>query len=102
MLMYQLVTDLNRTSNPMLWLACVGLTDQLVHERVEYERYVKSAQLLQEEVAALNQEGDLETTEVYDANRCEVPDGTHQLIPRCSLAIHHRGLYSYMCHFVRL
>jgi hypothetical protein len=50
MLLYSLVSELNRTSNAMVWLAAVGLTDQLVHERVEYELYVKHAQHLQEEV----------------------------------------------------
>jgi cell division control protein 45 len=67
-LMYRLVTDLNRTSNGMLWLAAVGLTDQLVHERVEYHKYVFEAQQLQEEVASLNQSGDAETREVHDAD----------------------------------
>ena len=38
LLCYSLVTSLNKSSNDLLWLAIVGLTDQLVHERVEYER----------------------------------------------------------------
>ena len=42
----------------------MGLTDQLVHERIEYERYVGEAQVLQAEVGALNQDGGDETREV--------------------------------------
>jgi hypothetical protein len=29
---------LNKSSNELLWLTIVGHTDQLVHERVEFER----------------------------------------------------------------
>ena len=63
-LCYSLVQTLNKASNELLWLAIVGLTDQLVHERIEYERYVAEAQMLQAEVGALNQEGGDETREV--------------------------------------
>ena len=57
LLCYSLVLALNKGSNELLWLAIVGLTDQLVHERIEHEKYVQEAQLLQAEVGALNQEG---------------------------------------------
>eukprot|EP00962_Isochrysis_galbana_P017773 scaffold5119_cov56-Isochrysis_galbana.AAC.1 len=52
MVLHMLVSELGRSSNPMVWLAAVGLTDQLVHERVKYEDYVKMAQKLQVEVNA--------------------------------------------------
>ena len=48
-LAYSLVQELNRASNLMLWYAISGLTDQLVHERIEHEHYVREAQLLQAE-----------------------------------------------------
>ena len=63
-LCYSLVQSLNKASNELLWLAIIGLTDQLVHERVEYEKYVGEAQILQAEVGALNQDGGDETREV--------------------------------------
>ena len=66
LLCYSLVQSLNKASNELLWLAIVGLTDQLVHERVEYEKYVGEAQVLQAEVGALNQDGGDETREVVD------------------------------------
>ena len=56
-LAYALVQALNRTCNQLLWYAIAGLTDQLVHERVEHEQYVLEAQALQLEVAALNDDG---------------------------------------------
>ena len=58
------MTSLNKAANDLLWLAIVGLTDQLVHERIEYERYVGEAQVLQAEVGALNQDGGDEVREV--------------------------------------
>jgi hypothetical protein len=50
LLCYSLVQSLNKAANELLWLAIVGLTDQLVHERIEYEKYVGEAQALQAEV----------------------------------------------------
>lgn len=64
LLCYSLVQSLNKAANELLWLAIVGLTDQLVHERIEYEKYVGEAQALQAEVGALNQDGGDETREV--------------------------------------
>ena len=49
----------------------MGLSDQLVHERVEFERYTLEAQLLQTEGAALNENGVDEQTQV----RCSGPRG---------------------------
>lgn len=57
LLCYSLVQALNKGSNELLWLAILGLTDQLVHERIEHEKYVEEAQLLQAEVGAFNQDG---------------------------------------------
>ena len=65
-LAYALVKDLNRSANDLLWMAIVGLTEQLLHERVEFESYVKQTQILQAEVGALNQDGVDETHEISD------------------------------------
>lgn len=70
LLCYSLVQSLNKAANELLWLAIVGLTDQLVHERIEYERYVCEAQSLQAEVGTLNQDsGD-------DSREADGDDGT--------------------------
>lgn len=71
-LVYSLVQALNRSGNELLWLAVVGLTDQLVHERIQYEKYVGATQLLQEEVESHNQQGLYETTDVNDPETGEV------------------------------
>jgi len=64
--LYELVKNLNKSSNELLWLAIVGLTDQLCHERVEFEKYVSEAQTLQAEVVSLNNSSADETREVRD------------------------------------
>mmetsp|Transcript_76187 Transcript_76187/g.126945 ORF Transcript_76187/g.126945 Transcript_76187/m.126945 type:complete len:636 (-) Transcript_76187:230-2137(-) len=66
-LVYELVQRLNKTSNEYLWLAVIGLTDQLVHEKMLFEKYVSKAQELHSEVAALNQIVEGEMTEVHDS-----------------------------------
>ena len=67
-ILYSLVQALNKSSNDLLWLTIVGLTDQLVHERVEFEKYVVEAQQLQAEVASLNSGNSDEVTEVVDTD----------------------------------
>ena len=32
---WQLAMDLQRASNPLLWLACVGLTDHFINDRLD-------------------------------------------------------------------
>ena len=70
LLCYSLVQNLNKASNELLWLAIIGLTDQFVHERIEYERYVSEAQALQAEVGALNQDRGDDTREVVMEDGC--------------------------------
>ncbi|XP_057437092.1 uncharacterized protein LOC130729373 [Lotus japonicus] len=38
-LMFELADSLGKNTNELLWLACVSLTDQFVHERLSKERY---------------------------------------------------------------
>ncbi|XP_047318602.1 cell division control protein 45 homolog [Impatiens glandulifera] len=38
-LMYSLAHSLRKNTNELLWLSCVALTDQFVHERLTNERY---------------------------------------------------------------
>ncbi|KAL7751816.1 DNA replication initiation factor cdc45 [Sorochytrium milnesiophthora] len=52
--MYILADRLNRKCNDYLWCAIVGLTDQLVHERIDTQRYIAHAQNLRQEVARFN------------------------------------------------
>lgn len=38
-LMFFMVHALHKSTNELLWLACISLTNQFVHERVTNERY---------------------------------------------------------------
>mmetsp|Transcript_47878 Transcript_47878/g.102295 ORF Transcript_47878/g.102295 Transcript_47878/m.102295 type:complete len:627 (-) Transcript_47878:26-1906(-) len=65
-LAFSLVQSLGRSCNELLWLAAVGLTDQLVHERVVFETYVEASQNFQKLVRELNQDDARDTAEVTD------------------------------------
>ncbi|KAI8929147.1 CDC45 family [Entophlyctis helioformis] len=49
-LMYQLVTQLGRTSMDFLWFAIVGLTDQFIHSRVSLVQYLRQVELYKDDV----------------------------------------------------
>ncbi|EPS62939.1 hypothetical protein M569_11849 [Genlisea aurea] len=49
-LMYDLSHSLRKNDNELLWLACVALTDQLVHERLTDERYQSAAMELEQHI----------------------------------------------------
>lgn len=48
--MYDMASQVNKHDNDMLWYALVGLTDQLVHERIMWERYVQYYHNFKDEV----------------------------------------------------
>jgi cell division control protein 45 len=49
-LMYDLAHALRRNTNELLWLACVALTDQFVHDRITNERYQAAVMELEHHV----------------------------------------------------
>uniref|UniRef100_A0ACD5Y4Q9 Uncharacterized protein n=1 Tax=Avena sativa TaxID=4498 RepID=A0ACD5Y4Q9_AVESA len=49
-LMYELAHALRRNTNELLWLACVSLTDQFVHERITNERYQAAVMELEQHI----------------------------------------------------
>ncbi|WVZ88184.1 hypothetical protein U9M48_034731 [Paspalum notatum var. saurae] len=49
-LMYELADALRRGTNELLWLACVALTDQFVHDRITNERYQAAVMELEQHV----------------------------------------------------
>lgn len=57
-MMYNLVEQLGRTNNELLWWGILGLTDQFVHERVNFSAYLESATAMQSDVARLNGSAD--------------------------------------------
>ena len=64
-LCYRLAQELNKTDNQFLWLAVLGLTDQLVHGHVAPEQYAASYEEL---LALVRQAGnyDQQTTVTHD------------------------------------
>jgi cell division control protein 45 len=49
-LMYDLAHALRKSTNELLWLACVALTDQFVHDRITNERYQAAVMELEQHV----------------------------------------------------
>ena len=52
--MYQLAHDLGRVNNDLLWLAMLGVGDQLVYDRVEPTEYADMIRLLRAEAVKFN------------------------------------------------
>lgn len=51
---FQMALDMNKSTNEMLWMAIVGVTDLYVHERMDSTRYTKTALQLHAEVLRYN------------------------------------------------
>ena len=49
-LMFELAHSLRKNTNELLWLACVALTDQFVHERLTNERYQAGVMELEQHI----------------------------------------------------
>ena len=50
----QLASSMARASNPLLWLACVGLTDHYLTDRIGKDSYEANYETLKDEVTKLN------------------------------------------------
>ena len=48
--MYNLTHTLRKNTNELLWLTCVALTDQFVHDRITNERYQAAAVELEQHI----------------------------------------------------
>ncbi|KAL7172782.1 hypothetical protein ACSBR2_032287 [Camellia fascicularis] len=75
-LMYDLCHSLRKNTNELLWLACVALTDQFVHERLTNERYQAGVMELEQHV---NSSGNLDvvtTVTLKDGTKVLAPDSS--------------------------
>lgn len=73
-LMYELSHSLRKNTNELLWLACVALTDQFVHERLTEERYHAGVMELEQHI---NSSGNLDTitsVTLKDGTKVTAPD----------------------------
>lgn len=75
-LMYDLSHSLRKNTNELLWLACVSLTDQFVHERLTDERYQAGVMELEQHI---NSSGNLEAV-----TSVTLKDGTKIRAPNAS------------------
>jgi cell division control protein 45 len=57
-LLYALSTKINKDSNEYLWNGILGITDQLIHQRIDRRRYLINLTHFRNEVARLNLEDD--------------------------------------------
>lgn len=75
-LMYDLSHFLRKNTNELLWLACVALTDQFVHERLTNERYQSGVMELEQHI---NSSGNLDvvtTVTLKDGTKVLAPDSS--------------------------
>ncbi|CAN4115802.1 unnamed protein product [Withania somnifera] len=75
-LMYELSHLLRKNTNALLWLACVALTDQFVHERLTDERYQAGVMELEQHI---NSSGNLDSI-----TSVTLKDGTKVTAPNSS------------------
>ncbi|XP_047087565.1 cell division control protein 45 homolog [Lolium rigidum] len=78
-LMYDLAHALRRNTNDLLWLACVSLADQFVHDRITNERYQAAVMELEQHV---NGSGNLDPSGVGSV--VTLKDGTRIRAPETS------------------
>ncbi|GAV70720.1 CDC45 domain-containing protein [Cephalotus follicularis] len=73
-LMYELSHSLRKNTNELLWLACVSLTDQFVHERLTDERYQAGVMELEQHI---NSSGNLDavtSVTLKDGTKIRAPE----------------------------
>ncbi|KAH7307613.1 hypothetical protein KP509_22G068600 [Ceratopteris richardii] len=73
-LLYEIAHALHKNNNELLWLACVSLTDQFVHERLSVERYQAGVMELEQHI---NGSGNLEmatSVTLKDGTKVRIPD----------------------------
>lgn len=66
-LLYELAYSMQIIDRRTLWWHIVGVTDQLVHQRISHEAYVHAARALETQIATVIAEPDAQEEEVGDA-----------------------------------
>ncbi|EOX93877.1 hypothetical protein QUC31_004332 [Theobroma cacao] len=75
-LMYDLSHSLRKNTNELLWLACVSLTDQFVHERLTDERYEAGVMELQQHITSLGNLDAVTSVTLKDGTKVRAPDSS--------------------------
>ncbi|KAJ0703415.1 putative CDC45 family protein [Helianthus annuus] len=75
-LMYELSNYLRKNTNDLLWLACVALTDQFVHERLTNERYQAGVMELEQHINSSGNLGAVGSVTLKDGTIVCAPDAS--------------------------
>ncbi|KAI3787131.1 hypothetical protein L1987_41363 [Smallanthus sonchifolius] len=75
-LMYELSNYLRKNTNDLLWLACVALTDQFVHERLTHERYQAGVMELEQHINSSGNLGAVTSVTLKDGTIVGAPDAS--------------------------
>ncbi|KAG5002292.1 hypothetical protein AAZX31_08G339500 [Glycine max] len=99
-LMYELADKLRKNTNELLWIACISLTDQFVHERLSDERYHDGVMELEQHI---NSSGNLDavtSVTLKDGTKIRAPNSlriTYEDQPRLMLLQEWSLFDSMMC-----
>ncbi|VVB01353.1 unnamed protein product [Arabis nemorensis] len=72
-LMFELSHLLRKNTNELLWLACVSLTDQFVHERLTDERYKAAVMELEQHINSLGNIDKITSVTLKDGTKVRAP-----------------------------
>ncbi|KAM7463205.1 hypothetical protein LguiA_031326 [Lonicera macranthoides] len=75
-LMYELSHLLRKNTNELLWLACVSLTDQFVHERLTNERYQAGVMELEQHINSSGNLDAITSVTLKDGTKVSAPDSS--------------------------
>ncbi|GAB4830242.1 hypothetical protein Ancab_019882 [Ancistrocladus abbreviatus] len=75
-LMYDLSHALRKNTNEQLWLACVSLTDQFVHERLTNERYQAGVMELEQHINSLGNLDAIASVTLKDGTKIRSADSS--------------------------
>ncbi|MBA0640584.1 hypothetical protein Goklo_023507 [Gossypium klotzschianum] len=96
-LMYDLSRCLRKNTNELLWLACVSLTDQFVHERLTDVRYEAGVMEPQQQ---FRESGCITSVTLKDGTKVRAPDSSriaYEEEPRLMLLREWNLFYSMLC-----
>uniref|UniRef100_A0A803N1I7 Uncharacterized protein n=1 Tax=Chenopodium quinoa TaxID=63459 RepID=A0A803N1I7_CHEQI len=75
-LMYDLSHSLRKNTNEQLWLACVSITDQFVHERLTTERYQAGVMELEQHINSLGNLDAVTSVTLKDGTKIRAPESS--------------------------
>ncbi|KAJ4978884.1 hypothetical protein NE237_009664 [Protea cynaroides] len=75
-LMFDLSHALRKNTNELLWLACVSLTDQFVHERLTNERYQAGVMELEQHINSSGNLDAITSVTLKDGTKIRAPDAS--------------------------